>query len=204
MPAGARQIIKGVETRASLIAAARRLFVEDGFFETGTQAIVREAEVTRGALYHHFTDKKDLFRAVVDVIAGEVVDSQIDLVESSGFGTGDAWADLEAGLISFLRAVAEDQELRRILFIDGPAVLGWAEWADVQTRIALGLMTEAVRDAIEAGTIASLPADTLASMLLGILNAGAILVTASTDPTRVLDEVAATTAALLRGLRTAE
>ncbi|AAV96315.1 transcriptional regulator, TetR family [Ruegeria pomeroyi DSS-3] len=113
--------------RARLIAAARALFVDKGYAETSTPEIVRAAEVTRGALYHHFADKADLFRAVVEAEAEALV-SRID-AEAVDAGAGG----MEAGSAAFFRAMAEPGRAR-LLLIDGPAVLG----PDEMSRIDAG------------------------------------------------------------------
>lgn len=201
MPAGAEQVAAGAATRAALIAAARELFVANGFFATGTNAIVDAAAVTRGALYHHFSDKVDLFRAVVDQVTAEIIEGQIAEAAADPDPTRDDWDDLEAGLLSVLRQLASSRELQQLLIVDGPAALGWHEWGQVQARIALASITGAVDDAIEAGLIDPLPSETLASMLLGVLNAAAAVVTVADDREAALAEVEVTIGALMRGLR---
>src|SRR5262245_8676207 len=110
-------------TRSALIHAARRLFVAKGYFATGTEEIVAEANVgTRGALYHHFTDKQDLFRAVFDQV-------QTDLAAATVINERDDPFDvLTAALQQFLDASAENRDVQQVLRIDGPAVLGWDQW----------------------------------------------------------------------------
>lgn len=110
--------------RARLIAAARALFVDKGYAETSTPEIVRAAEVTRGALYHHFADKADLFRAVVEAEAEALV-HRID-AEAVSAGAGG----MEAGSAAFFRAMAEPGRAR-LLLIDGPAVLGPEEMSRI-------------------------------------------------------------------------
>ncbi|MCV2888253.1 TetR/AcrR family transcriptional regulator [Ruegeria aquimaris] len=110
--------------RARLIAAARALFVDKGYAETSTPEIVRAAEVTRGALYHHFTDKADLFRAVVEAEA-EALARRIDAEAV------DAGAEaMAAGSAAFFRAMSEPGRAR-LLLIDGPAVLGPEEMSRI-------------------------------------------------------------------------
>jgi AcrR family transcriptional regulator len=104
-------------TRAALIAAARRLFVEKGYFATGTEEIVAEAAVgTRGALYHHFSGKEALFLSVFEAVENDL------LAASSGPDMpGGAFARLRTGLVGFLEAAASSREVQQILLIDGPA-----------------------------------------------------------------------------------
>lgn len=106
--------------RARLIAAARRLFVAKGYAETSTPEIVRAADVTRGALYHHFVDKADLFRAVVTAEADALADA-ID--RAARAQQGDPMA---AGSRGFFDAMTVPGRAR-LLLLDGPAVLGISE-----------------------------------------------------------------------------
>src|SRR4029453_4611979 len=127
---------KSDATRAALVAAARKLFVANGYFATGTEDIVAEAAVgTRGALYHHFADKQDLFRAVFAQV-------QTDLAAATVINERDDPLDmLTAALQQFLDASAENAAVQQALLIDGPAVLGWEEWRDLEAQYGLGAIT---------------------------------------------------------------
>lgn len=104
--------VRSEEMKARLIAAARDLFVEKGFAETGTPEIVKRAEVTRGALYHHFADKAALFDAVVLAEA-----------EALGAEITQGAQDLATGSAAFFSAMSVPGRAR-LLLVDGPAVLG--------------------------------------------------------------------------------
>src|SRR3954468_14756691 len=106
-------------TRTALVAAARPLFGARGYSDVGTEEIVGAAGVTRGALYHHFRDKRDLFRAVF-------IESETDFVQrvaGAVAGIEDPYELLVRALDATLDACT-DRELARIAFLDGPAVLG--------------------------------------------------------------------------------
>lgn len=109
-------------TRAKLIAAARALFVEKGYAETGTPEIVSKAAITRGALYYHFVDKADLLRAVVEQEALDV-SKTIERDTSNPASPLDA---LVTGTESYFREMAVPGRVR-LLLLDGPAVLGHLE-----------------------------------------------------------------------------
>ena len=112
------------EMRARLLAAARALFVEKGYAETSTPEIVKTAEVTRGALYHHFADKTDVFRAVIHQEAREIMDS----IEAYA---AEAQEDpLDAGSRGYFRAMAVPGRVQ-LMLIDGPAVLGITEMDEI-------------------------------------------------------------------------
>jgi AcrR family transcriptional regulator len=180
-------------TRAALIEAARHLFVEKGYFETGTEEIVRAASVTRGALYHHFVDKKALFLAVFEAV-------EEDLTSSAGvIEAKDAFGRLEQGLLGFLQASLLP-EVQRVLLIDGPAVLGWQEWRELEARYGLGAIGELLSAAMAEGTVSTQPVDPLAHLLLAALDEAALYIANSPDPRAAQKVAVAAMRTLLRGL----
>jgi AcrR family transcriptional regulator len=188
-----RQAARSASTRAKLIQAARTLFARSGYAEVATEEIVRRAGVTRGALYHQFPTKEDLFLAVYEQVEQELTESVSGLlgVQASPF------AALRAGIRVFLEA-CRAPDVQRIVLIDGPAVLGWERWREVAARYGLGLMEAAISAAIEAGEIEPLAAGPLAHLLMGALDEAALLVVRDPDAT---DAVAVTFERLLDGLR---
>jgi AcrR family transcriptional regulator len=185
------------ETRAALVAAARRLFAEKGYHATGTPELVAAAGVTRGALYHHFADKEALFEAVFRQVEGELVDSAADSVRNQP----DPWRQLQDGGQAFLKLVAANRDMQRILLIDGPAVLGWRRWRELDTGTTLGLMTVSFTGLIEAGTIAAQPVEPLAHLVLAALNEAALVIAHSHDPEAARAEVGPALAYLIEGLK---
>jgi AcrR family transcriptional regulator len=173
-------------TRSALIVAARSLFAERGYAGVGTEEIVRAAGVTRGALYHHFADKRDLFEAVYEQL-------EADLTERIASGALAANADsplaaMRAGAAMFLRACTEP-EAQRIALLDGPAVLGWARWREIGAEHGLGLIEATLRAAIEADAIPRQPVRPLAHVLMGALDEAALLVATAEDPEGARAEV---------------
>src|ERR1051325_11117418 len=122
-------------TRAKLLRVARELFAARGYADVGTEEIVRAAHVTRGALYHHFTDKRDLFRAVHAQLAEELLGQ----IVAQTAGSADAWEALTRGMRAFLD-LCEDPAVIRISHLAAPAVLGWAEWREVDAEHWLGVL----------------------------------------------------------------
>lgn len=120
------------KNRDKLLAAARRLFAEKGFAETGTEEIVREAGVTRGALYHQFADKQDLFQAVLEKMLPEIGQRLFD--ETMSKITADR-EDLKVGS-QVLLGIYADPEVRRLFLIEGPAVLGFLNWKALQAPLS--------------------------------------------------------------------
>jgi AcrR family transcriptional regulator len=186
---------RSAATRAKLVDAARALFAERPYAEVGTEEIVRRAEVTRGALYHHFADKRDLFRAVHEKMEGELMEKIAAQLASF---TGDDPADaLTAGLRSYLDACA-DPSFARITLIDAPAVLGWEEWRRIDEQYALRLTEAGLEGAMEAGALRRAPVQPLAQLLLGTMGEAGLRV-ANGEGTR--DEVEGALMSLLDGLR---
>lgn len=188
-----RQAARSASTRAKLIRAARVLFARSGYASVGTEEIVRRAGVTRGALYHQFPAKEDLFMAVYEQVEQELTESVAGLLD---VGTSPFVA-LRAGIRAFLEA-CRAPEVQRIVLIDGPAVLGWERWREVAERNGLGLMVAVIRAAIDAGEIAPLAVEPLAHLLMGALDEAALLVVREPEAT---DDVAATFERLVDGLR---
>lgn len=183
-------------TRAALIAAARTLFAQRGYAGVATEQIVREAGVTRGALYHHFDGKSELLAAVYEQIEEEIA---ARLGESVAPGAG-ALETLEAGAQLFLDQCLE-REVQQIVLLDAPAVLGWERWREIGARYGLGLIAALLHAGIEAGEIRRQPVDPLAHALLGALDEIAMLVARAGDPAAVRAQASETLAGLLEGLR---
>ena len=140
---------RGEATRDALLAAARALFAEHGYAGVATEEVVRRAGVTRGALYHYFRDKQDLFRAVFEQTEAEIMQTIIARVE----GLTDPMEELAVGVRAFLDACG-DPTLMRIGLRDAPGVLGWEEWREIGNRHGLGLVTGALGWAMDEGQIA--------------------------------------------------
>lgn len=188
-----RQAARSASTRAKLVRAARTLFARHGYAAVGTEQIVRRAGVTRGALYHHFAGKEELFLAVYEQVEHDLTAQLVSLVS-------EAASPLEAlriGIRTFLDA-CRTPEMQRIVLVDGPAVLGWERWREIAQQNGLGLTEGVLNAAVEAGEIVPIAVTPLAHMLGGALDEAALLVVNDPDQT---DTVAATLERLLDGLR---
>jgi AcrR family transcriptional regulator len=190
--------VRAAATRAALIAAARQRFAEAGFHATGTTDLVALASVTRGALYHHFTDKEHLFEAVFRQVAGELSAAAGEAVLPLA---DDPWRQLLAGLQAYLRLVAANAELQRVLLIDGPAVLGWARWREIQSEYTFGHLVNMLRRLMEMGVIASRPPEPLAHLIAAALNDAAMSIAHAADPRAAGAEASDALGALVAGLR---
>src|SRR3954447_7113048 len=187
---------RGEATRDALLAAARALFAERGYAGVGTEEVVRRAGVTRGALYHYFRDKQDLFRAVFEQTEAEIMQAIIARVE----GIADPMEELATGVRAFLDA-SDDPTLMRIGLRDAPGVLGWEEWREIGNRHGLGLVTGALAWAMDEGQITRAHVRTLAHVLLAALAEAALLIASADDPRAERAEVERTLLRLLDGLR---
>lgn len=183
-------------TREALVSAGLELFTERGYAGVGTEEIVKRAGVTRGALYHHFTDKRDLFRAVHEQVEEDLVGRIAGLME----GVSDPWDVVVTGLRATLEATSEPAA-RQIGLVDAPAVLGWSEWREVEERYGLGLMRAALGGAIDAGVLRPAPLDALSHLMLAALLEAASMIANSDDPAEARREAESALLALLEGLR---
>jgi len=134
-------------TRAALIDAARPLFAERGYAGVGAEEIVRAAGLTRGALYHHFGGKRDLFEAVYEGLEAEL--AQRIAEGALGGGATDPLAAMRAGAEMFLQACTEP-DVQRIVLLDGPSVLGWDRWREIAAEHGLGLIEATLQAARSA------------------------------------------------------
>jgi len=184
-------------TRAALLAVARELFAERGYAGVATEEIVQRARVTRGALYHHFRDKQDLFRAVHEQLEGELAE-RIARQLANG-PADDPMALLRIGVRAFLDQCM-DPALARIALIDAPSVLGWEEWRRVDEKYGLGLVMVGLQGAMAAGAIRHQPVKPLAHLILGALGEAGMLIANAEDPRAARAEVEPPLLALLEGL----
>jgi AcrR family transcriptional regulator len=191
---GSRQTERSAATRARLVEAAHELFAERPYADVGTEEIVRRARVTRGALYHHFAHKRDLFRAVHEQLEAELVDSIAKQLADSA--TTDPVEGLRTGVRSYLDA-CEDPSFARITLIDAPAVLGWVEWRRIDEEHALKLVVLGLEGAMQAGAMPRQPVLPLAHLMLGTMGEAGLRV-ANGEGTR--KEVEAALMTLLDGL----
>src|SRR5262245_60317686 len=170
--------LRSEATRRQLITAARRLFGARGYASVGTEEIVRAAGVTRGALYHQFRDKADLFATVAEEVEAEIAER---IADGAAGSAADPVEALRAGARLFLDACAEP-EVERIILLDAPAVLGWEAWRDLAGRYGLGLVQFALQSAMDAGAITAQPVAPLAHVLIGALDECALYVARADDP----------------------
>jgi AcrR family transcriptional regulator len=177
---------RGDRTRRDLIDAGRELFVDKGFFATSIGDLVDKSGVgTRGAFYHHFKDKAELFRAVF-----EEVERDLTLRSLAAPPAGaDTWERLSRGLHGFLESALEP-EVQQIMLLDGPVVLGWQTLRAVEEGNSIALINEMVREAISEGVIDEQPVDELTHMLIAALEEASLLVAHAPNPTKARQRAA--------------
>ena len=172
------QAERSAATRAALLTSARTLFAEKGYAATGREEIAQAAGVTRGALYHHFANKNDLFRALYEELEREVVERVI----TAALAAGDPAEELRIGAAAYLDA-SLDPAVQRVMLLDGPAVLPW----DVRQEIMEAYGLKLVREALRATGVE--PLEALAHVLLAALHEAALYVARAADQAAAREEV---------------
>lgn len=184
------------QTRARLIEVARRLFVERGYSAVGTEEIVQTAGVTRGALYHHFDGKLELFAAVHEQLEEELIET----IAARMMTATDPLEALRTGIAVFLDA-CRDPEMVQIVIVDAPTALGRVRWREIEERYGLGLVQSGLKMAMDAGQLRRQPVGPLAHLLLAALTEAALIIGNAAAPAQARQEVEAVLLGLLDGLR---
>src|SRR5438132_3814980 len=183
-------------TRRKLLRIGRDLFARRGYSDVPTEEIVRRAGVTRGALYHHFRDKRDLFAAVVEEVEREVMER----VAAAALSETDAWEQQRAAIGAYLDVCLEPA-VQRIVLTDAPSVLGLAVWREIEAAYGLAAVRAGLQNVMDAGLIDEQPVEPLAHLVLGALTEGGLLIGRSDDRETARREVRDSLDRLLRGLR---
>jgi len=182
-------------TRLDLVRAARKLFERRGFDAVSAEEVAAAAGVTRGALYHHFDGKEGVFAAVVE---DAMIDAKGRLAAAAATARGPGEA-LERGMGAFLAMCAEPS-YRRVLLVDGPAVLGWHAWRALDLRHGLGLLRQGLAAAAAAPRGSALDVEAASHLLAGALIDGAMLIGGAPRDGALRRRVEATLRRLVRGL----
>jgi AcrR family transcriptional regulator len=183
-------------TRGALIAAGRTLFARHGFAGVGTEAIVREASVSRGALYHHFGDKTELFAAVLADVEHELTRE----LTAAGATEDADFVELMVGTFEAWLVACRSPHVQRIVLVDGPSVLGWARWRAICQHHVLGMIEQVLSGGMAAGAVAPLPVRPLAHVLLAMADEAALYVDAAASPEAARDEMVAVVRPLIEAL----
>lgn len=183
-------------TTEQILAAARDLFTQLGYTDASIDAIVRATGMTKGALYHHFDTKGDVFRAVFE---REEASLAARLREAAS-RHDDAWDQLRAGCRAFLEACL-DPPVRRIKMLDGPAVLGWDEVRHIEERHTIRMLRGGIKAAVDAGLMVPGDLEARTTLLVGALCDGGMWVARSRSPSRAVRATVDELEHLLAGLR---
>jgi AcrR family transcriptional regulator len=175
------RIARGEATRERLLVSARAQFGTHGYDGASLDAILAEAGVKRGALYHHYASKRELFDAVVDRVMAEVTER----VTRAAGGARDPVESLRVGCRTWLRA-ALDPEIQRIVLLDAPAVIGWARWREMDEQRTLGGLRRNLELIAVQGRLADGDIDLLAHMVLASVSEAALLIAGSEHPRAAL------------------
>jgi AcrR family transcriptional regulator len=194
--APSRQAERSQATRGALLDVARGLFTERGYASVSTEEIVRAAGVTRGALYHHFRDKRDLFRAVFEAIEQEMAER----VATAALADTDPWEQQRLATGAFLDNCL-DPAVQRIALTDAPSVLGLAAWREIEERHGLALVQMALQNLIDHDLIESQPVEPLAHLMLGAFTEAGLLIARAEDREATRAEVGESIQRLMAGLR---
>ena len=191
------QAERSATTREALVSAARGLFGARGYADVGTAEVVQAAGVTRGALYHHFTDKLELFAAVFESVEEETSARIVEAVTAAG--PSDPLMAMQLGTAAFLD-VCTEPEMARIMLLDAPAVLGAQRWSDISYDHNMGLVLAVITQGIELGRIPAQPVTPLAHVLMGALREAALYLATAADTPAARTEVGAVMTRLIDGL----
>jgi AcrR family transcriptional regulator len=183
-------------TREAIVAAAAKLFGENGFAGASVDQIAASAGVAKGAIYHHFPNKETIFEAVLRQANANLAAG----ITAKVLQERDVLAMLTRGTEAYFEACAEDRT-GRIILKDGPAVLGWARWREIDEEHFGRAIPMALAAAMDQGLIGRQPIGPLSRLLLGAVTEAAAACAASDDPSTTGREHAAAFERLIQGLR---
>jgi AcrR family transcriptional regulator len=175
------RVERGRATRERLVATARELFGREGYDATSVEAVLREAGVARGSLYHHFENKTALFDAVLEQVVGEIAEQAAEAARVHD----DPVEGLRAGCGAWLR-ISLDPAIQQIALVDAPAVVGWSRWRELDEQYTLGGVRRSLQRLAESGRLPADQVDVLANMLLASVSEAALLISGADDPRAAL------------------
>ncbi|MET0389539.1 MAG: TetR/AcrR family transcriptional regulator, partial [Polyangiales bacterium] len=184
------------QTQGKLLQVARREFARVGYADAGTERIVKLAHMTRGALYHHYADKRALFEAVFEELASEIAER---ITHAAG-RERDPFAALVAGCDAWLDSCLEPA-VRQIVLLDAPAVLGWRRWSEIDARHGTRTLHEGIVACAEAGLLRDADPRVLTRMLAGAMNDVALMIAESKEAKPLRRKVGDVLHLMLDGLR---
>ncbi|WDH82871.1 TetR/AcrR family transcriptional regulator [Paenibacillus urinalis] len=184
------------ETINSLIEVARGYFTEHGYADSALEDIAKESGLTRGALYHHFKNKKGLFHFVLESVQKDVAKR----IEAEAAKSEDVWEQLLLGCIAFVDAAVEPQNMR-IMLVDGPAVLGWETWRSMDEHNSMRLLRGQLQVMDEQGCLKQGSIEALTHCLSGALNESALWIAQMPNYEQALADTKIIISHMLNGFR---
>jgi len=171
-------------TRAALLDEATTLFAERGYAGTSLEDVASASQVTRGAVYHHFASKQALFEAVLDLQEARVTAEVI-----AAATTADPWDAAMLALDAYLTHCC-DPVYGRLVWLEGPAALGWHRWRECEKDYAYGLVERFIRDLVDGGYLRDTAFDSLVRFSFWMLGGAGLAVAEAPpeDKARVRDE----------------
>jgi AcrR family transcriptional regulator len=199
VPGTSRRAEFSASTRKALVDVAERLFTEQGYAATSLDAIVAGADVTKGALYHHYSGKQALFEAVFERVEAAGVQS----IQEALTGGQDPWDKALSGLRAFLEVVRQPS-YSRIVIQDGPSVLGYERFREQEERSTFAIVLDIVREVLTSGDWAldDHLEHTFARIFFGALSSSGASVSTAEDPDAAAERVELAIGFILSGLRT--
>jgi AcrR family transcriptional regulator len=191
------QAERSAATQQALVAAARRLWGERGYAEVSTPEIAEAAGVTRGAMYHQFPDKTALFVSVLEAVETDVM---ARLAATVGAAMPKTPADVLHAAADAWLDIAGEPEVRRLVLLDAPNILGWAGFREISLRYGLGMTEQMLAAAIEAGQLKPQPVRPLATVMIGALDEAAMSIADADDSSVEKEQVRAVVHDLIDGL----
>lgn len=192
----AKQAERRAATTEAILKAGRRLFGDRGFAATTIDDIAEAAQVAKGAVYHHFATKEAVFAAVFELVSRDLV-AEIDRAVRT---EKDVLAAIVAGTQHYFAACAKGPT-GQIILRDGPAVLGWERWREIDAQHFGGKFPRALTAAMEAGLIARQPVEPLARLLLGAVTEAAVACAGRSDVLKAGQEYSRAFKSLIEALR---
>ncbi|WP_188067872.1 TetR/AcrR family transcriptional regulator [Brevibacillus brevis] len=184
------------QTMQKLIEVAREMFSKKGYADAAMEDIVKQAGVTRGALYHNFGSKEGLFEAVLASVQQEIGER----VEAEAAKSEEPWQQLILGCLAFVSSAVE-QRNKRILLIDGPSVIGWEKWRRMDEENSMRHLREQLQTIQEQGYLRPVSIDALTHLLSGAMNEAVLWISETPDQEKSLEEISAAMTLLLEGYR---
>lgn len=191
-----RQVERSTSTIGAILAAARKLFASSGFEATSIDGIAAKAGVAKGAVYHHFTSKEAIFTRVLEDVQAEIAAAPIPAAARK---IADPMDQIAAGVLRYLNAATESS-VKRILLIDGPVVIGWGKWREIDDRYFGAGAKAALANAVgKDGSAREVQA--LTHLLMGAVMEAALVCAMAEDPKKAARDHASALRRMLEGLR---